>query len=143
MMHSKGGLDKSSQVHHDIYDSLTSGFLNTDRQFLSMAHSGQGFSGGSGCAAVVACIIGGWVWCANIGDSRGLLCRDGRAVQLSLDHKPDREEEAERIESAGGFVSFRRVLGRLAVSRAFGDEEYKTVKKDGPGGGETGKPLVT
>merc|ERR1711862_308548 len=70
-------------------------------------------------------IVGGWVWCANVGDSRALLCRDGRAIQLSLDHKPDREDEAERIESAGGFVSFRRVLGRLAVSRAFGDEEYK------------------
>jgi len=37
-------------------------------------------------------------------------------------------------------VSFRRVLGRLAVSRAFGDEEYKTI----PTSGESGftKPLV-
>jgi len=126
-LHGKGGLDKSSQVHHDIYESLTHGFLETDRQFLSMAQSQEGFNGGSGCAAVVACIIGGWIWCANVGDSRALLCRDGKAVQLSLDHKPDRDDEAARIESAGGFVSFRRVLGRLAVSRAFGDEELKPL----------------
>jgi serine/threonine protein phosphatase PrpC len=126
-LHAKGGLDKSIQVHHDVLESLSQCFRETDRQFLSMAHSQKGTSGGSGCVAVVACIIGGWVWCANIGDSRALLCRDGRAIQLSLDHKPDREDEAARIEAAGGFVSFRRVLGRLAVSRAFGDEEYKQV----------------
>jgi len=136
-LHGKGGLDKSSQVHHDIYDSLTHGFLETDRQFLSMAQTQEGFNGGSGCAAVVACIIGGWIWCANVGDSRALLCRDGKAVQLSLDHKPDRDDEAQRIESAGGFVSFRRVLGRLAVSRAFGDEEYKITPER-----SNGKPLV-
>jgi len=136
-LHGKGGLDKSAQVHHDIYDSLTHGFLETDRQFLSMAQAQDGFHGGSGCAAVVACIIGGWIWCANCGDSRALLCRDGKAVQLSLDHKPDREDEAVRIENAGGFVSFRRVLGRLAVSRAFGDEEYKTTPER-----SGGKPLV-
>merc|ERR1712050_591765 len=115
----------SSQVHHDMYESLMQGFQETDRQFLSMAQAQGGFNGGSGCAAVVACVVGGWVWCANVGDSRALLCRGGRAIQLSLDHRPDREDEAERIEAAGGFVSFRRVLGRLAVSRAFGDEEYK------------------
>jgi serine/threonine protein phosphatase PrpC len=136
-LHGKGGLDKSSQVHHDIHDSLTHGFLETDRQFLSMAQSQEGFNGGSGCAAVTACIIGGWIWCANVGDSRALLCRDGKAVQLSLDHKPDRDDEAARIEAAGGFVSFRRVLGRLAVSRAFGDEEYKYTADRA-----NGKPLV-
>lgn len=139
-LHSRGGLDKSSQVHQDIFDSLDQGFRETDRQFLTIAQATQGFNGGSGCAAVVACIVGGWVWCANVGDSRALLSRDGRAVQLSLDHKPDRQDEAERIASAGGFVSFRRVLGRLAVSRAFGDEEYKVMPQGT--GSEVGKPLV-
>lgn len=137
-LHAKGGLDKSTQVHHDIYDSLMYGFQETDRQFLSMAESKtQGYSGGSGCVAVVACVVGSWVWCANAGDSRALLCRDGQAVQLSMDHKPDRSDEMERIAAAGGFVSFRRVLGRLAVSRAFGDEEYKLMPEQ-----SASKPLV-
>lgn len=140
-LHSRGGLDRSSQVHHDVCDSLAQCFRETDRQFLSWAQSTPSVNGGSGCAAVVACIVGGWIWCANLGDSRAILCRDGRAVELSLDHKPDREDEAQRIESAGGFVSFRRVLGRLAVSRAFGDEEYKALP-DRSGSGEVGKPLV-
>lgn len=47
---------------------------------------------------------------------------------LSKDHKPDRPDEVARIEAAGGFVSFKRVLGRLAVSRALGDAEYKPPK---------------
>lgn len=136
-LHAKNGLDRSTQVHHDIYDSLVFGFQETDRQFLQMSQQSAGFNGTSGCAAVVACVVGGWIWCANAGDSRAILCRDGRAIKLSLDHKPDREDEAKRIESAGGFVSFRRVLGRLAVSRAFGDEEYKTAIE-----GANGKPLV-
>merc|ERR1711957_702445 len=136
-LHAKGGLDKSSQVYHDIYDSLMQGFQETDRQFLSMAQAQDGLNSGSGCAAVIACVVGGWVWCANLGDSRALLSRDGKAVQLSLDHKPDREDEAARIEAAGGFVSFQRVLGRLGVSRAFGDGEYKAAPDK-----ENAKPLV-
>lgn len=122
-LHARGGLDKSAQVHQDVHESLMQGFLKTDQQFLSLA---QGIaSSNSGSTAVVACIVGGWVWCANVGDSRALLCRNGKALQLSLDHKPSRPDESQRIEEAGGFVSFHRVLGRLAVSRAFGDEEYK------------------
>merc|ERR1719323_678535 len=119
-----------------MLDSLRQGFRETDKQFLNMSQTVDNMNGASGSAAVVACIVGGWIWCANVGDSRALLCRDGRAIQLSLDHKPDREDEAERIEAAGGFVSFHRVLGRLAVSRAFGNEEYKA-----PGWSED-KPLV-
>mmetsp|Transcript_16152 Transcript_16152/g.34940 ORF Transcript_16152/g.34940 Transcript_16152/m.34940 type:complete len:656 (+) Transcript_16152:203-2170(+) len=140
-LHARGGLDKSSQVHHDICESLIQSFQETDRQFLQWSNSTAGVNGGSGSAAVVACVVGGWIWCANLGDSRAVLSRDGRAVELSLDHKPDRQDEAQRIESAGGFVSFRRVLGRLAVSRAFGDEEYK-VHPDRAGGEQSGKPLV-
>lgn len=40
----------------------------------------------------------GVVTCANAGDSRALLCRAGTAVGLSRDHKPDNDEEQQRIE---------------------------------------------
>jgi len=44
---------------------------------------------------------------------------------MSQDHKPSREDEAKRIRDAGGFVINNRVMGELAVSRAFGDAEFK------------------
>ena len=44
---------------------------------------------------------------------------------MSQDHKPSREDEAKRIRDAGGFVINNRVMGELAVSRAFGDVDFK------------------
>lgn len=44
---------------------------------------------------------------------------------MSTDHKPSRQDEAERIRNAGGFVFNNRVMGELAVSRAFGDSSLK------------------
>merc|ERR1711972_731623 len=94
----RGGLDNSVKAHTDIHESLIEGFLETDQQFLSTVEAR------SGNPAVVACIVGDQIWCANIGDSRAVLCRGHHAVQLSLDHKPDRKDEEERIKAAGGRV---------------------------------------
>lgn len=79
----------------------------------------------------------------NAGDSRVLLGkRDGSIVDgggtdegLSTDHKPDHPVERERIYRCGGHVEHNegncaRVNGDLAVSRGFGDREYK--KTGGP-----------
>ena len=44
---------------------------------------------------------------------------------LSEDHKPSRADESKRIRDAGGFVINNRVMGELAVSRAFGDVDFK------------------
>lgn len=41
------------------------------------------------------------------------------------DHKPNRPDEMERIKQAGGMVIHKRVMGELAVSRAFGDRAFK------------------
>uniref|UniRef100_A0A7I4FAN9 protein-serine/threonine phosphatase n=1 Tax=Physcomitrium patens TaxID=3218 RepID=A0A7I4FAN9_PHYPA len=50
------------------------------------------------------------------------------AIALSTDHKPNRSDERQRIEKAGGVVMWSgtwRVGGVLAVSRAFGDRLLK------------------
>jgi len=62
---------------------------------------------------------------ANSGDSRCVLSKDGKAVEMSMDHKPELESEKARIERAGGFVEENRVKGILSLSRALGDLEYK------------------
>jgi len=79
----------------------------------------------------------------NAGDSRVLLSRaDGTIVNgggtdggLTTDHKPNHPSERERIEKNGGTVQeaaggVHRVNGDLAVSRGFGDANYK--KTGGP-----------
>lgn len=66
---------------------------------------------------------------ANIGDSRGILIRDGKAINLSTDHKPEDKLEKRRIEHAGGQVVNRgdcwRIDGILNLSRALGDYYMK------------------
>jgi len=81
----------------------------------------------SGATAVVCLLIGDTLYTANSGDARAVLCREGQAVRLSVDHKPLFAVEERRIRSNGGFVTTDgRVMGRLAVSRAFGDSELIT-----------------
>jgi hypothetical protein len=50
---------------------------------------------------------------------------------LTKDHKPDLPEETARIIKAGAQVVRHRINASLAVSRAFGDSQYK-VNKDLP-----------
>lgn len=81
-----------------------------------------------GATAVVVLIIGNRLFCANLGDARAVLCRQGKAINLSVDHKANREDEQERIKGDGGYIVFGRVLGRLAITRAFGDFDCKNVE---------------
>lgn len=81
-----------------------------------------------GSTAVVAIMTPDKIVVANCGDSRAVLCRNGKAVPLSIDHKPDRPDELNRIQAAGGRVIYwegARVLGVLAMSRAIGDNYLK------------------
>ncbi|CAM8962148.1 unnamed protein product [Rhodiola kirilowii] len=81
-----------------------------------------------GSTAVVAIVSPEKIVVSNCGDSRAVLCRNGVAIPLSSDHKPDRPDELERIERAGGRVIYwdgPRVLGVLAMSRAIGDNYLK------------------
>ena len=58
----------------------------------------------SGTAAIVVLVTPSKIYCANIGDSRAVLCRNNTAEPLSHDHKPEVPTEKERIEKAGGYV---------------------------------------
>ncbi|KAE9451421.1 hypothetical protein C3L33_16666, partial [Rhododendron williamsianum] len=81
-----------------------------------------------GSTAVVAVVTPDKIVVSNCGDSRAVLCRNGVAIPLSLDHKPDRPDELHRIQTAGGRVIYwdgARVLGVLAMSRAIGDNYLK------------------
>ncbi|KAM1072659.1 hypothetical protein ACFX13_018147 [Malus domestica] len=77
-----------------------------------------------GSTAVVTVLSGCQIITSNCGDSRALLCRGTETIPLTVDQKPDREDELERIEGEGGKVinwNGARVFGVLAMSRAIGD----------------------
>lgn len=112
--------------------SLVQAFHETDKKLLDwLAVEKKGTTEAlSGATATVVLTRKDRLIVANVGDSRAVLCRAGRAVDLSSEHRVYGggdmvEQELERIKAAGGWVDDGRVLGVLAVSRAFGDVEFK------------------
>ena len=103
----------------DLADALREAFLTTDAHFMRSSSSQ------AGSTAVAALVTGTYVVVANAGDSRCVLWREGRVLPLSVDHKPDRPDELQRIKDAGGWVAHGRVLHILAVARALGDRDFK------------------
>jgi len=107
-----------------IEECLTSSYLVTD---VESSRKGLSVSG----STAVTCLIRKEekekriLYCANIGDSRAVLSRNGKAERLSFDHKASDPSEMKRIEDGGGFVLRKRVLGILSVSRSFGDHAMK------------------
>lgn len=98
-----------------------------DNAFLNDMIEGPASS--SGCTAVVALLIERDLYVANAGDSRCVVCRNGEALEMSIDHKPEDADELKRIQNAGGRVTMDgRVNGGLNLSRAIGDHAYKMVK---------------
>jgi protein phosphatase 1A len=84
----------------------------------------------SGSTATVCLVNSSDIICANVGDSRAVLCRGDKPIELSADHRPTTmnasgRSEIKRVNDAGGWVTQSRVCGILAVSRAFGDYEFK------------------
>ena len=75
------------------------------------------------------------LYTANVGDARIVLCRNGRALRLSYDHKGSDENEGKRVANAGGLILNNRVNGVLAVTRALGDSYMKDLV--------TGHPYTT
>lgn len=115
--------DSSRSDDHNVSnlleEALKEAFIKTDAEFAKDCSSAM-----VGSTAVVALVGKKRLWIGNCGDSRAVLCRNSRAIQLTDDHKPEREDEAERVEKAGGQVLYwngHRVMGVLAMSRAIGD----------------------
>ena len=71
------------------------------------------------------------LYVANAGDSRCVVSREAKAVDMSVDHKPEDDLERNRIEKAGGRVTADgRVNGGLNLSRAIGNKylRLKNIK---------------
>jgi serine/threonine protein phosphatase PrpC len=69
---------------------------------------------------------------ANVGDSRAILSRRGKAIDLTRDHKPNEEREKARILNMGEVIEWDSLskvhrVRNLSLSRAIGDRYAKPV----------------
>lgn len=98
-----------------------------------LRHKALNFVGSTAVAVVIHENPGGYrtLISANVGDSRAILSRNGKAVDLTKDHKPTSETERKRILKAGGRIfldetGVHRVMN-LSLSRAIGDGFSKPI----------------
>ncbi len=130
--------------------AMFEGFRSVDTEYLRLAKKKKKQAGTTdeGSTAVCALLVGcldddmapARLYVANLGDSRAILCRGGRAVRLTSDHKPNVHYERKRIEKNGGCVMQIGGIWRVArqgwnnamtgsvclsTSRSFGDLSLK------------------
>lgn len=110
---------------------LLSAFKTKNSGSNLSAMSPPAVSGGAAAGSTSPSAMSGWgppaysppddlklrkvLYTANAGDARAVLCRDGKAVRLTYDHKGSDRQEAKRIMDAGGFVMGGRVNGKPEV----------------------------
>jgi protein phosphatase 1G len=101
------------------------------KQIMGQGKEDENISMMTGCTANVCTIdeVNKKIYFANAGDSRSVLCKNGIAYPMSIDHKPELDTEKNRIYKADGWVSEGRVKGNLNLSRSLGDMEYKQNKR--------------
>eukprot|EP01097_Dermamoeba_algensis_P000878 TRINITY_DN1323_c0_g2_i1.p1 TRINITY_DN1323_c0_g2~~TRINITY_DN1323_c0_g2_i1.p1 ORF type:complete len:347 (+),score=56.61 TRINITY_DN1323_c0_g2_i1:56-1096(+) len=131
-------------VHKNIFESdafrsgeveaaIKHGFVTTDSLILETG-SREGWKTGS--TAVISVIKEKFLYVGNVGDSEAVL---GQKVEedkytpvlCTEKHKAATPSEKKRIQEAGGTVIYGRVFGDLAISRSFGDSDYKKPKAEG------------
>jgi hypothetical protein len=66
----------------------------------------------AGTTAICVVIKDDKLYCGNVGDSRAIASINGNVEILSIDHKPNNDDERKRITAAGGWVEFNRVNGK-------------------------------
>ncbi|XWS50388.1 hypothetical protein CRYUN_Cryun12cG0083600 [Craigia yunnanensis] len=116
---------KHPQFMTDTKLAISETYQQTDVDFLDSERDTYRDDGSTASTAV---LVGNHLYVANVGDSRAIISKAGKAIPLSEDHKPNRSDERKRIENAGGVVMWAgtwRVGGVLAMSRAFGNRMLK------------------
>eukprot|EP00584_Thalassiosira_punctigera_P024713 CAMPEP_0172554438 /NCGR_PEP_ID=MMETSP1067-20121228/54538_1 /TAXON_ID=265564 ORGANISM="Thalassiosira punctigera, Strain Tpunct2005C2" /NCGR_SAMPLE_ID=MMETSP1067 /ASSEMBLY_ACC=CAM_ASM_000444 /LENGTH=383 /DNA_ID=CAMNT_0013342807 /DNA_START=13 /DNA_END=1164 /DNA_ORIENTATION=+ len=125
-----------------VASALRAAFGKVDSEVCRIGH--WSFQGSTALAVVIHENIDDGsrlIVSANVGDSRAVLSRNGMAIDLTKDHKPNDGAERKRIESLGGTVDWcgavnsqgqplehtgvYRINGNLALSRAIGDRSER------------------
>ncbi|TKW22573.1 hypothetical protein SEVIR_4G237500v4 [Setaria viridis] len=124
----------------EIAKAVSSAFLQTDAAFADACSLNCELD--SGTTALAALVVGRSLLVANAGDCRAVLCRRGKAIEMSRDHKPSCNLEKMRIEALGGYVDDGYLNGQLNVARAIGDWHMEGMKVCGGLGPLSAEPEV-
>ena len=139
------------QLKENDCQIITGAYALCDEQLKNLEF--DSYNSGSTCILIIH--IGTHIVCANVGDSRGIVTYDDEddgdpeldyleAAQLSIDYKPEIEEERNRILMSGGVVEqMKNEYGQgigpyrvwvrganypgLAMSRSIGDFKGKSI----------------
>lgn len=103
-----------------IFNVLKLAFVDLGAEYLKSKGMG-------GSTANIALIFKNHIWVANVGDTRAILVKNGRAIALSEDAKPALEKYKRGVENRHSMVlnidGIPRVGGNLATARAIGHDE--------------------
>jgi serine/threonine protein phosphatase PrpC len=78
------GIKDSEDLNESLIRCIENTFESTDLMYKKAFPDACNFCGAT---AVVCLILGNKLVCANVGDARAIICRNGKAVDLSVDHK--------------------------------------------------------
>mmetsp|Transcript_5749 Transcript_5749/g.14571 ORF Transcript_5749/g.14571 Transcript_5749/m.14571 type:complete len:573 (+) Transcript_5749:195-1913(+) len=121
-----GMIGKGKMEPQQLETVLTDAFKKTDSEFCKQANANGWEDGSTACTVLIS---GTDLICANAGDSKAILCRLGKPLPLSKEHKPHVPAESARVKAAGGTVAIiegvSRINGNLSTSRSFGDAAMK------------------
>ncbi|KAK7792751.1 hypothetical protein R5R35_007069 [Gryllus longicercus] len=113
--------DKDAEVLRAIRDGFLQTHLAMWRQLDHWPKTAVGFPSTSGTTASIAFIRRGKIYIGHVGDSSIVLGyqEDGqwKGLPLTRDHKPESEEETQRIEQAGGKVVKKSGVPRVVWNR--------------------------
>lgn len=128
--HILGILQHELVDRYDEKDNIKNALVKTFLKLDSMLSEPHAYTTGSTCLVVLK--HRDTLWVANSGDSRAIMNNLRLAVPLSTDHKPNLQEERDRIYKHGGritksFGGVWRVNGELALSRAIGDKKLRPL----------------
>jgi len=119
-------LNKETNVYENpekVIEVLKRTYLATDEKLKTSVPTHHG------CTSVTVLVTGKGenrqLFAANVGDARAVLCRDGKAIRLTEEHKASDATEAKRITDAGGFIIHGRVNGQIIITRSLGDHLMK------------------
>lgn len=113
-----------------IPEKLELTYQGLEKEFFNYFKRIQGRDS-SGSTACTLLLTPNTIYLANTGDSRCIISESGKALQLTIDHKPTEKVEYDRIKTNKEDITYTGVyrIGGLAVSRVIGDFYIKQKVK--------------